>query len=151
MLVQVPGFTHPVTDMYLEDILKLIGYQDALLGGSGKASQVNGHKKSQHSGKRPLISCHRQRMYAHFLKGQFCILQIIDLMCNQSCGAAGKTRIVAVPPEQRAAIERAIMDAFLTGSDDNFDRLLEVRSTPAHLHIKLQRHFDRLSSRTYRA
>ena len=50
MVMQVPGFTHPVTDMYLEDILKLIGYQDALLGSSGRALQVNGHKKSQHSG-----------------------------------------------------------------------------------------------------
>ena len=70
MLVQVPGFTHPVTDMYLEDILKLIGYQDALLGGSSKAMHANGHKKSQHSGEKPLISCHRQCMYMHFLKKQ---------------------------------------------------------------------------------
>ena len=56
MVVQVPGFTHPVTDMYLEDILKLIGYQNALLGGSGKALHANGHKKSQHPGEMPLIS-----------------------------------------------------------------------------------------------
>ena len=61
-------------------------------------------------------------------------MQIIDLVCNQSCEAAGKARIVAVPPEQRAAIEEAIMNAFLTGSDDNFDQLLEVIPTPAHLH-----------------
>ena len=39
-----------------------------------------------------------------------------------------------MPPEQRAAIEKAIMDAFLTGSDDNFDQLLVVIPTPAHLH-----------------
>lgn len=50
MPVQVPGFTHPVTDMYLEDILKLIGYQDALLGNSAKSARPNGHAKSQHTG-----------------------------------------------------------------------------------------------------
>ena len=50
-IMQVPGFTHPVTDMYLEDILRLTGYQDALLGGSGRASRLaNGHSKSQHAG-----------------------------------------------------------------------------------------------------
>ena len=27
------------------------------------------------------------------------------------------------------------MNAFLTGSDDNFDQLLEVSPTPAHLHM----------------
>ena len=51
--MQVPGFTHPVTDMYLEDILKLIGYQDALLGSSAKAVHLNGHSKSQHAGSQP--------------------------------------------------------------------------------------------------
>lgn len=39
---------------------------------------------------------------------------------------AGKAPIVAVPPEQREAIESVIMEAFLAGTDDNFDRLLEV-------------------------
>ena len=39
---------------------------------------------------------------------------------------AGKVPIVAVPPEQRQAIEDAIMEAFLAGTDDNFDKLLEV-------------------------
>jgi len=51
MLPQVPGFTHPVTDMYLEDILKLIGYQDALLGSSSKTKHLSGHSKSQHAGR----------------------------------------------------------------------------------------------------
>ncbi len=37
---------------------------------------------------------------------------------------------MAVPPEQRQAIEDAIMAAFLAGTDDNFDKLLEV-SSPA--------------------
>ena len=53
LLMQVPGFTHPVTDMYLEDILKLIGYQDAKLGGSAKAVHLNGHSKPQHAGSKP--------------------------------------------------------------------------------------------------
>lgn len=74
-----------------------------------------------------------------FLKGRSCLLQIIDSICSQSCEPAGKARIVAVPPEQRAAIEKAIMDAFLTGSDDNFDQLLEVIPTPPHLHRNFTR------------
>ncbi len=51
--MQVPGFTHPVTDMYLEDILKLIGYQDALLGTSAKPARLNGHSKPQQAGALP--------------------------------------------------------------------------------------------------
>lgn len=40
--------------------------------------------------------------------------------------SAGKASIVAVPPEQRQAIEDVIMEAFLAGTDDNFDTLLEA-------------------------
>ena len=43
---------------------------------------------------------------------------------------SGKAPIVAVPPEQRQAIEDIIMEAFLAGTDDNFDRLLEVKISP---------------------
>ncbi len=42
---------------------------------------------------------------------------------------------MAVPPEQRQAIEDAIMAAFLAGTDDNFDKLLEV-SSPAGIHVE---------------
>lgn len=28
-MVRVPGFTHPVQDFYLEDVLRLTGYQEA--------------------------------------------------------------------------------------------------------------------------
>jgi len=45
---------------------------------------------------------------------------------------AGKAPIVAVPPEQREAIQSVIMEAFLAGTDDNFDRLLEVCNLILH-------------------
>lgn len=38
---------------------------------------------------------------------------------------------MAVPPEQRQAIEDAIMGAFLAGTDVNFDKLLEVNGLAA--------------------
>jgi hypothetical protein len=40
-VVQVPGFTHPVEDFYLEDALRLTGYQEAAvreLEGAGVAA-----------------------------------------------------------------------------------------------------------------
>ena len=39
---------------------------------------------------------------------------------------------MAVPPEQRQAIEDAIMQAFLAGTDENFDKLLEVDLLPVY-------------------
>ncbi len=39
---------------------------------------------------------------------------------------------MAVPPEQRHAIEDAIMQAFLAGTDENFDKLLEVALLPVY-------------------
>lgn len=87
-VLQVPGFTHPVTDMYLEDVLRLIGYQDALL------AQQNGGpaRRGLPGNQQPAPS----RADADILK------------------------------EQREAIESAIMQAFLHGSDEHFDFLLEV-------------------------
>lgn len=46
---------------------------------------------------------------------------------------AGKAPILAVPREQREAIESAIMEAFLAGTDENFDVLLEVCELLIHL------------------
>ncbi|BDA50474.1 3'-5' RNA helicase YTHDC2 [Coccomyxa sp. Obi] len=87
-VIEVPGFTHPVTDMYLEDVLRLIGYQDALLG--------------QHNG-------------GPGRRGPPGIQQ----------PAPGKAA-ADIPKEQREAIESAIMQAFLHGSDEHFDFLLEM-------------------------
>jgi len=84
--VQVPGFTYPVTDMYLEDVLRLIGYQDALLGDSARRIHL--------SAQRPAQSKTEEQ--------------------------------TQIPKEQREAIESAIMQAFLHGSDEHFDHLLDV-------------------------
>ena len=84
----MPGFTYPVTDMYLEDVLRLIGYQDALL-----AQQDGAPARRGHGGIRP----------------------------------PAQTRVEkSIPKEQREAIESAIMQAFLHGSDEHFDHLLDV-------------------------
>lgn len=34
MAVQVPGFTHPVQDLYLEDVLSSLGYGEAVQNGA---------------------------------------------------------------------------------------------------------------------
>ena len=47
----------------------------------------------------------------------------------KSVRPTGKAPIVGVPPKQRQAIEDVIMEAFLAGTDDNFDRLLEASFT----------------------
>lgn len=47
-------------------------------------------------------------------------------VCSTGLMGAGSAPIVAVPPDQRQAIEDAIMQAFLAGTDENFDKLLGV-------------------------
>ena len=148
--MQVPGFTHPVTDMYLEDILKLIGYQDALLGASAQPAHLNGHSKPQHAGatllaRHQILRVQHERMrVAVTIKSVLRSRALAVAALSKRYAAlwncfrpdrawsqcAGKAPIVAVPPKQRQAIEDAIMAAFLAGTDDNFDKLLEV-SSPA--------------------
>ncbi len=99
-MTQVPGFTYPVTDLYLEDVLALIGYQDRLLGQGGRQ---RGH---HHAGGQLRAGAGQPRAGSQ---------------AGQQAAAA------EVPQEQREEIEGAIMDAFLHGSDEHFDRLLEVR------------------------
>lgn len=43
--LQVPGFTYPVKDMYLEDVLKHIGYQDAVLAQQNGGSARSGNHR----------------------------------------------------------------------------------------------------------
>lgn len=79
--------------MYLEDVLRLIGYQDALLAQPDKRG---------HGGVRPPAQ-------------------------NRAEEA------LTIAKEQREAIESAIMQAFLHGSDEHFDHLLDVSHFHAHL------------------
>lgn len=73
--LQVPGFTHPVRDVYLDDVLGMVGYSGNTQGGRAGAQQK--HK-------------------------------------------------APIAPEVQAEVEAAIMDAFLTGGDAAFQRLVEV-------------------------
>ena len=82
-VVQVPGFTHPVEDFYLENILQLTGYQEAA------QAQLGG-------------------------------------LTGGSGGGGGGGRAAALPPEERQRIEDAIEAAFVGGSYESFDALLEV-------------------------
>ncbi|KAK9807916.1 hypothetical protein WJX73_001801 [Symbiochloris irregularis] len=74
-IVEVPGFTHPVTDVYLDDVLGMVGYSHRAQG-----RKSGGHQK----------------------------------------------RKAPISPEAQAEVEAAIMDAFLTGSDASFQRLVEA-------------------------
>ena len=80
MPVQVPGFTHPVTDMYLEDILKLIGYQDALLGASATPARLNGHSKPHHAGALPHAGHYSFHICGHIA------FQALEGLCCPTCG-----------------------------------------------------------------
>ena len=70
----MPGFTHPVTDVYLDEILGIVGYASRTRPSSTAAQQNGAHASL----------------------------------------------------EVQGAVQEAIMNAFLTGSDDAFELLLEV-------------------------
>ena len=97
-VVEVPGFTYPVQDFYLEDTLKLTGYQETavkeierelgrpasgLFGNSGGAGAAGGRSSNINSGG------------------------------GRSGGGAG------LPKEERLRVEAAIEAAFMNGSDED--------------------------------
>lgn len=105
---------HPVTDMYLEDVLQLIGYQDKLLG----RASINGrHAATGHAAGASAAAPPLPRAGAGKARRQ---------LAQQQQAAA------ALPKERREAVEAAIMQAFLSGGDEDFDRLLEVGAAPLH-------------------
>lgn len=107
-VVRVPGFTHPVQDFYLEDVLKLSGYEAAAVeeienalggssGGRGAAALLGG------AGGR--------RGYRHI---------------SGPGGAGGGTAAAGVSAEERQKVEAAIEAAFRSGDDTAFEELMEV-------------------------
>ena len=95
-VVRVPGFTHPVQDFFLEDVLKLTGYQAAAVKEIEKelgrsAAGIVGVGGGGGGG-----------------------------------GAGGRTADGRLPDEERKRVEAAIEGAFMHGDDDDFDVLLEV-------------------------
>eukprot|EP00873_Tetraselmis_striata_P025125 jgi/Tetstr1/445389/TSEL_033175.t1 len=74
-VIDIPGFTHPVSDFYLEDILRISGHHMKLAQGSAKSAKGKGKQ---------------------------------------------------LPEAERHSLDEAIMGAFLHGSDDAFDALLET-------------------------
>ena len=99
-LPQVPGFTHPVHDYYLEDVLALLGASNPDSAGGGGRGRGRGGRKRGGSPRGTRADPANGR------------------------GSAAGTR---VSPERRAAVEAAILQAFLGGTDPEFDHLLEVR------------------------
>jgi HrpA-like RNA helicase len=108
-VVRVPGFTHPVQDFYLEDVLKLTGYEaaavqemDAALGGYGRGAAAlvsSGGGRGGRGG-------------------------------NRGRGGAGASSSIPqennISKEERNQIEAAIEAAFRTGEDEAFELLMEV-------------------------
>lgn len=97
LAVQVPGFTHPVKDCYLEDVL-------ALLDAPGPAAGERAGGRGRGRGGR-----------------------------GRGGGARGARGAPAdgggsIGAERRAAVEAAILQAFVGGTDADFDHLLEARA-----------------------
>ena len=112
-VVKVPGFTHPVQDFYLEDILKLSGYEAAAvqeieneLGGGGRGVgaaallQAGGRKRGGGGGGSSFSSAGASR----------------------GLSAAGGE----IPEDERQKVEAAIENAFRSGEDAIFEELMEV-------------------------
>lgn len=98
--VQVPGFTHPVQDFYLEDVLALLQEPRSSGGASGSGrGRGQGRRGGGGAGRRAL---------------------------GGDTANGGGRNGGAVGPDRRAAMEAAILQAFMGGSDADFDHLLEV-------------------------
>jgi HrpA-like RNA helicase len=123
-VVRVPGFTHPVQDFYLEDVLKLIGYEsaavqemDAALGGQGRgaAALVAAGGRGRGRGR----GASNKQYYSGGGENN-----------NSETRAEAAARDVSsssrLSKEEKSQIEAAIEAAFRTGDDDAFELLMEV-------------------------
>lgn len=111
-VVRVPGRTHPVTNLYLEDALSLVGYSEHVReakkrrGGSGGGGGAGGGGGGGNGGTNggaasPSSSSHRSA---------------------DSLAALERLRSTPAGLE----VQAAIFDAFVNGSDDAFFRLLDL-------------------------
>ncbi len=106
----MPGFTHPVQDLYLEDILALLEAP----GGGGGGGSGGGGGRGRGRGRSGRGGSGAGGGHAGALAN----------------GAAAGRGATALGPERRAAVEAAIQQAFMGGSDADFDHLLEARPAP---------------------
>lgn len=115
-VVRVPGFTHPVEDFYLENILQLTGASGAGLRWywSRIHTALLRHKLYlQLAPPQPTCLCPPRAGY------QEAAVQAVGGLTGASGGAAGSNgaaAAAALPHAERARIEEAIEAAFTTGS-----------------------------------
>ena len=118
-VVRVPGFTHPVTDFYLEDILKLTGYEAAAVAEISRELGGNGGGGSYGNGGNGRGSSNRRA---------------VDLVGGTNTagdgggvGVSSRSGVTTtLSAAEREKVELAIESAFRTGSDDSFDLLMEI-------------------------
>jgi len=131
-VVQVPGFTHPVQDFYLEDVLKLTGYEaaavqemDAALGGQGRGAAALVASGGGTGGRGRGRGGSNRYYTGGGGRGGGNTNNNSD---RAEAAAEGVSASAAsgLSKEERSQIEAAIEAAFRTGEDDAFELLMEV-------------------------
>ena len=102
-VISVPGFTHPVQDFYLEEILKLTGYQESAVAELAAA----GFTGSSVGITQDMVTTARRNDNGGSAKG------------DRGDGSS-------LSPEDKEKIEAAIEAAFTEGGYEEFDLLMEL-------------------------
>ncbi len=116
-VIHVPGRMHPVEDLFLEDCLKLTGYQDAL---AAQRAQ-RGVRRSTSTGTATMLE--------GFVSGVDYSGGIGGRRGRRGRGdgdVAMEEDGMDIHPEERLRAESAIMEAFVQGSDEAFEELLDA-------------------------
>lgn len=148
-MVRVPGFTHPVEDFYLEEVLRLVQYQVPREAQGQRGGQQHTWHKARPGRGLGLGTVHTQDPWTArggkrmdllpvqcFVQG-LCLLCVVSV-CHEGTphpqGCSSSHRInhpLFVPPQQvpraqRAAVQAAVEAAFKDDSDAAFEHLLST-------------------------
>ncbi|KAF4606324.1 hypothetical protein EYR38_000377 [Pleurotus pulmonarius] len=117
-LLKIPGFTHPVTDIYLEDIIPMIGYRPHI----GKQIKRGGNKEEEEFGERTNLQEDDIRAIQAVSRNDRVDYQLIAGLINHIIKHEAKSAILVFLPgtqEIRQCIE-AIRASVPSGSTDVF-------------------------------
>ncbi|KDQ31208.1 hypothetical protein PLEOSDRAFT_23490 [Pleurotus ostreatus PC15] len=117
-LLKIPGFTHPVTDIYLENIVPLIGYRPQI----GKQFKKGGDKEEEEFSEQPNLQENDIRAIQAVSRNDHIDYQLIAGLINHIIKHEAKSAILVFLPgtqEIRHCIE-AIRASVPSGSADVF-------------------------------
>ena len=122
-VIQVPGYTHPVEDYFLEDVLKVTGYQETVI-----QDTTNSRKGTSVS---RYVGISKQDIVAGRSSSAGDAVELETETGKRSDGESSESSKDNPTSAMRRRVEAAIERAFRVGGDEDFEALLEETGAAA--------------------